>query len=66
LAKNRYGWQKRAKELARKQKHDEKMKRRQNKAANQEVEENPEAIDTGEELQEPEESDLQISHSLQD
>jgi hypothetical protein len=31
LAKNRYGWQKRAKELARKQKNEEKMKRRQGK-----------------------------------
>jgi hypothetical protein len=33
LAKNRYGWQKRAKELARKQKNEDKMKRRQGKAA---------------------------------
>jgi hypothetical protein len=32
LAKNRYGWQKRAKELARKQKNEDKMKRRQGKA----------------------------------
>ncbi len=32
MAKNRYGWEKRAKEMARKQKHDEKIKRRQNKA----------------------------------
>jgi len=31
LARNRYGWEKRAKEIARKQKNDEKMKRRQNK-----------------------------------
>jgi hypothetical protein len=31
LAHNRYGWQKRAKELARKQKSDDKMKRRQGK-----------------------------------
>jgi hypothetical protein len=29
MAKNRYGWEKRAKEMARKQKQDEKMKRRQ-------------------------------------
>jgi hypothetical protein len=29
LARNRYGWEKRAKEMARKQKNDEKMKRRQ-------------------------------------
>ncbi len=32
MAKSRYGWQKRAKELARKQKNEEKMKRRQNKS----------------------------------
>jgi hypothetical protein len=31
LARNRYGWQKRAKEIARKQKNDDKMKRRQGK-----------------------------------
>ena len=29
MARNRYGWEKRAKEIARKQKHDEKLKRRQ-------------------------------------
>ncbi len=34
MARNRYGWQKRAKELARKEKNDEKMKRRQGKAIN--------------------------------
>lgn len=33
MAKNRYGWEKRAKEIARKQKSDEKMRKRQNKAA---------------------------------
>jgi hypothetical protein len=33
VARNRYGWEKRAKEMARKQKHDEKMKRRQQKAS---------------------------------
>ncbi len=32
MARNRYGWQKRAKEMARKEKSDEKMKRRQGKA----------------------------------
>jgi hypothetical protein len=42
LAKNRYGWQKRAKELARKQKHDDKLKRRQSKANAPEAEEMPE------------------------
>jgi hypothetical protein len=32
LARNRYGWEKRAKEMARKQKNLEKMSRRQGKA----------------------------------
>ena len=32
MARNRYGWEKRAKELARKQKTEEKLKRRQGKA----------------------------------
>jgi hypothetical protein len=32
VARNRYGWEKRAKELARKQKNEEKQKRRQGKA----------------------------------
>jgi hypothetical protein len=32
LARNRYGWEKRTKEIARKQKNDEKMKRRQGKS----------------------------------
>jgi hypothetical protein len=31
MARNRYGWEKRAKELARKQKSEEKQKRRQGK-----------------------------------
>jgi hypothetical protein len=33
LARNRYGWQKRAKELARKQKKEEKIRRRQGKTS---------------------------------
>ncbi|MFA5109900.1 MAG: hypothetical protein WC443_00690 [Desulfobaccales bacterium] len=33
MARNRYGWEKRSKEIARKQKSDEKMKKRQNRAA---------------------------------
>lgn len=45
LAKNRYGWQKRAKELARKQKNEDKMKRRQGKALEPSVAELPEAVD---------------------
>jgi hypothetical protein len=32
MARNRYGWEKRAKELARKQKNEEKQKRRQGKS----------------------------------
>lgn len=32
MAKNRYGWNKRLKELARKMKQEEKMRRRQNRA----------------------------------
>ncbi len=39
MARNRYGWQKRAKEIARKQKNDDKMKRRQGKAPLLEAEE---------------------------
>ena len=70
MAKNRYGWQKRAKELARKQKHDEKMKRRQNKASSLEAEEGPEANE--EEMHDnPQLSQIiahaaEISQSLQD
>jgi len=45
LARNRYGWQKRAKELARKEKHDEKMKRRQNKTASTLAEAMPEVVE---------------------
>ncbi len=31
MARNRYGWEKRAKELARKQKNEEKQRKRQGK-----------------------------------
>jgi hypothetical protein len=41
VARNRYGWQKRAKEIARKQKSEEKMKRRQNRSGAGEEEEAP-------------------------
>jgi hypothetical protein len=41
LARNRYGWQKRAKEIARKQKNDDKMKRRQGKITTLSEEEMP-------------------------
>ncbi len=45
MAKNRYGWQKRAKELARKEKNDEKMKRRQSKIASTPAETMPEVVE---------------------
>jgi hypothetical protein len=41
VARNRYGWEKRAKEIARKQKSEEKMKRRQNRATSEENTEEP-------------------------
>jgi hypothetical protein len=50
VARNRYGWEKRAKEIARKQKNDEKMKRRQHKgpeeAPAEELAEAEELVDT--------------------
>jgi hypothetical protein len=55
LARNRYGWQKRAKELARKQKHDDKMKRRQGKTQTESAAEWPEATEG--EMNGPAESD---------
>jgi hypothetical protein len=45
LARNRYGWEKRAKEMARKQKNDEKMKRRQGKSATLPPAEAPATVD---------------------
>ena len=56
MARNRYGWQKRAKELARKQKHDDKMKRRQGKTRTESAVELPEA--TAAEMNGPAETDL--------
>jgi hypothetical protein len=47
LARNRYGWQKRAKEIARKQKNDDKMKRRQGKITTLSEEEMPGAAEEG-------------------
>ena len=44
MAKNRYGWQKRAKEMARKEKNDEKMKRRQGKTTTAPAEDLPEVM----------------------
>ena len=45
MARNRYGWEKRAKEIARKQKSDEKMKRRQNRTTEAESQGEPTAQD---------------------
>jgi hypothetical protein len=47
LARNRYGWQKRAKEIARKEKTDEKMKRRQGKTIIPPAEESLEVVAEG-------------------
>jgi len=47
LARNRYGWQKRAKEMARKEKNDEKLKRRQNRTTAPSAEEMPEVVEEG-------------------
>ena len=47
MARNRYGWQKRAKEIARKQKNDDKMKRRQGKIITLSEEENPGVSEEG-------------------
>jgi len=41
LARNRYGWQKRAKEIARQEKNNEKIKRRQGKTTASPAEEVP-------------------------
>ena len=55
MARNRYGWEKRAKEMARKQKNEEKMRRRQGKLpANPAAEESSgveESITTGTEAE---------------
>jgi hypothetical protein len=47
LARNRYGWEKRAKEMARKQKNEEKMKRRQGKTLTSLSEEMPAMVEEG-------------------
>jgi hypothetical protein len=47
LARNRYGWEKRTKELARKQKNEEKMKRRQGKIPTSPLEEMPALVEEG-------------------
>jgi len=47
VARNRYGWEKRAKEIARKQKSDEKMKKRQHRASAADTPEAPKAQEEG-------------------
>ena len=47
MARNRYGWEKRAKEIARKQKSDEKMKKRQHRATEADTPEAPQAQEEG-------------------
>jgi hypothetical protein len=47
VARNRYGWEKRAKEIVRKQKSDEKMKKRQSRATEEEIQEEPKAQEEG-------------------
>ena len=47
MARNRYGWEKRAKEIARKQKSDEKMKKRQNQATEEGSQAEPMAQEEG-------------------
>jgi len=49
LARTRYGWTKRAKELARKRKNEEKQKRRQNKLRTEPAEESGEVLEEGSE-----------------
>ena len=46
MARNRYGWEKRAKEMARKQKNEEKMRRRQGKISPAPAEEETNTADT--------------------
>lgn len=46
MAKNRYGWNKRIKEIARKMKQEDKLKRRQSKSQEKPAEDTPEETDT--------------------
>ena len=47
MARNRYCWQKCAKEMARKEKNNDKMKRRQGKAPTVPAEEMPAVMEEG-------------------
>ena len=46
MAKNRYGWNKRIKEIARKMKQEDKLKRRQSKSQERPAEDTPGETDT--------------------
>ena len=46
MAKNRYGWNKRIKEMARKLKQEDKLKRRQSKNQEKQADETAEDTDT--------------------
>ena len=52
MAKNRYGWNKRIKEMARKMKQEDKIKRRQSKSREKQAEETLENTDTETEVAE--------------
>ena len=52
MAKNRYGWNKRIKEMARKMKQEDKIKRRQSKSREKQAEETLENTDTEAEVAE--------------
>lgn len=45
MAKNRYGWNKRIKEIARKMKQEDKLKRRQSKSQRKPEDDTPEETD---------------------
>jgi hypothetical protein len=47
VARNRYGWEKRTKEIARKQKSDEKMDKRRSRATEEESQGEPAAPEEG-------------------
>ncbi len=60
MARNRYGWEKRAKEMARKQKNEEKMKRRQGKLIAAPEEETPSAVEAVEVVEEEIKADPEV------
>jgi len=63
LARNRYGWEKRAKEMARKQKNLEKMNRRQGKPQTSSGPEKPAAAEAGKQFPDNQETNVLPMHS---